>query len=722
MADQKVEYIIELLKKGSGATDAANDLSKVEKKGKDAATSLATLGREAKAAFAAFGGYALIQSSLNAFIESERAIAKLNQALVSTGRFSKDLSEDLQALAKDFQDVTQYTDEEVTTLMAKLIAAGAPLESIKRITKAVLDLSTLMGKDLPRATLQMVQALQGEGIAFQGISLKFKEGSTEAEKFNQALKEIEKTAGGQSEKAMDGAIGRVERIKKAWEDAKEEMGKWVAFVVDKIGEIIDKLQEYSNKVGANVDIDAKQHDHRRKQLEQQIDQQRELNKLTEEEADLLKAQLRQGFTGKTTKVFGPAPGTAAYRFTDRTERDFQAESAALGSVEQYLKPRPAASSRAEKPKDVSTPGLRESDRIATEQAILDMLEDEWAAADEFQKKRIKDEDEVTKHAMEAHQQKKQIVEAERTLQDEIVEAQLSGIEREIYAEQANHEKRIEMIQELKFEDEDRYMKLIELENQRHTQEMEHLEKKKEAETTFSGMVAEGMGQVRDYAEKRAASGMAEAFTQVIEGSKNAKEAFRDFAASFMREIGKMIMQTLIYAAIKKAVFMMSTAAGAADGGQFVAARGGMFPRMAAGGMLLAAGGVDGVREVNGPTVFPKFNVVAGEAGREVMTVLANPRLMNIGGAWAQIGNVGTRKLAITDAAALQKMASGGLTGSATAISSGPDGEGRMVLRVILDKGLLLQSEENSVRRAKLEVTQDMSRPTALSKATKRLVS
>ena len=56
--------------------------------------------------------------------------------------------------------------------------------------------------------------------------------------------------------------------------------------------------------------------------------------------------------------------------------------------------------------------------------------------------------------------------------------------------------------------------------------------------------------------------------------------------------------------------------------------------------ITAASGVAGVSELTGPTYFPRFNVLAGEAGREMMTVLARPRTLSIGGANAIIGSVG----------------------------------------------------------------------------------
>jgi hypothetical protein len=135
-----------------------------------------------------------------------------------------------------------------------------------------------------------------------------------------------------------------------------------------------------------------------------------------------------------------------------------------------------------------------------------------------------------------------------------------------------------------------------------------------------------------------AEGLSRAIMEFASRTKDAKEAFLDFARAFLQQIATMILQQMILNALKSVGWGSGSGTGAAFGGIFLAGSGGVFPRFMALG---------GVQEVSKPTYFPRFNVVAGEAGREMLTVLARPRFMQIGGVEAIVGNAGNQKLAIT---------------------------------------------------------------------------
>jgi hypothetical protein len=53
-----------------------------------------------------------------------------------------------------------------------------------------------------------------------------------------------------------------------------------------------------------------------------------------------------------------------------------------------------------------------------------------------------------------------------------------------------------------------------------------------------------------------ASGMANAFSETIKGSKSAKDAFRDFTTSFLQDVSRQIMQTMILLMVKKAAGLL----------------------------------------------------------------------------------------------------------------------------------------------------------------------
>jgi hypothetical protein len=186
-----------------------------------------------------------------------------------------------------------------------------------------------------------------------------------------------------------------------------------------------------------------------------------------------------------------------------------------------------------------------------------------------------------------------------------------------------------------------------------------------------------------------ASGFSQAFVSFLDGTKSAKEAFGDFARSFLSTVAQMIMQQLVLNALQ-GVF----------GGAKKAASGGMFPRFAASGLA-------GVSSVSQATYFPKFNVVAGEAGHEMLTVLARPRMMELGGMQAVVGSAQGRQLAITDASSLA--GNNGTTGSVN-------------IRVTLGPELRAEIVQQSVKGAVVQVAQDMKQDTPISRGVKGLAA
>ncbi|MGC3961101.1 MAG: phage tail tape measure C-terminal domain-containing protein [Verrucomicrobiota bacterium] len=190
-----------------------------------------------------------------------------------------------------------------------------------------------------------------------------------------------------------------------------------------------------------------------------------------------------------------------------------------------------------------------------------------------------------------------------------------------------------------------------------------------------------------------ASGFSAAFVDFVSGTKDAKEAFSDFSRSFLSQITQMIAQQMILKAIK------STSWGSA----LFSAEGGMYPR------FMADGGMQGVSMVSSATYFPRFNVVAGEAGAEMMTVLARPRMMEVGGMQAGVGSAQGNRLAITNADALAQSGGGGINGQAQIV-------------VTLGPELRAEIVQQSIKGARVQVAQDMRADTDISRGVKGLTA
>lgn len=186
--------------------------------------------------------------------------------------------------------------------------------------------------------------------------------------------------------------------------------------------------------------------------------------------------------------------------------------------------------------------------------------------------------------------------------------------------------------------------------------------------------------------------LVKAFT---EGGK----AFQEFASSFMAQVAQMILQMLILRAISG--IMGGAVGGATGAGTSMSAT-----FMAAGGVRYAASGLAGVGTVASPTYLPRFNVIAGEAGREMLTVLARPRMMEVGGMQAVVGSAQGRQLAITNASDLARGGAGGAVD----------------IRVTLGPELRAEIVNESVQGARVTVAQDMRTDSPISRGVKGLTA
>jgi hypothetical protein len=190
------------------------------------------------------------------------------------------------------------------------------------------------------------------------------------------------------------------------------------------------------------------------------------------------------------------------------------------------------------------------------------------------------------------------------------------------------------------------------------------------------------------------SGLATAIVDFASGAKSAKQAFSEFATSFLNDIAKMIIEMEIMKVLK-------TVLSFGGGGAAVSAQ-------AFGGVTFAANGLAGVRDVSSPTYFPRFNVLAGEAGREMMTVLARPRFMEVGGLQAVVGNAGSSRLAITNADQLA--------------GSGGGGGGKVHVHLTMDPGLRADIVKEAVDGSMITVTREVQRPGRLRDAMRKASS
>ena len=156
---------------------------------------------------AAIAGITAIGYSLKRFVdaavESEENVSRLNVALEQTGIYSEQTSKDFQNLATQIQNTTRYSDDQAMSLMTTLQNLGQfTKEGLQKATKASVELASAMKIDLESAALLVGKAATGNVTAFQRMGIEIKKGATDAETFANTLEALSRFQGASAKDAQ----------------------------------------------------------------------------------------------------------------------------------------------------------------------------------------------------------------------------------------------------------------------------------------------------------------------------------------------------------------------------------------------------------------------------------------------------------------------------------------------------------------------------------------
>ena len=237
MANQDVQYTLSL-----------KDLFTSKIKGADVAAkgllfTMKDLAVMAGGAFAAIGIGNFLQSSVEAFNESDKAAAQLNATLQSTG-FAAGLTKDaLDAQAESLMRVSTFDDDAITGAQSLLLTFTNIKDAVfNDAIPAIADLATKMGTDLKGATMQVGKALQDptQGMAaLRRVGISFSESQQQVIKDMQdtgnlagaqrmILAELNKEFGGSASAAAQTYSGQMQILSHEFGNVKEEIGAMVA--------------------------------------------------------------------------------------------------------------------------------------------------------------------------------------------------------------------------------------------------------------------------------------------------------------------------------------------------------------------------------------------------------------------------------------------------------------------------------------------------------------
>lgn len=171
-------------------------------------------------------------------MESQQAVAELEQVLVATGGAAGLTSQELQNMADELQGVTMFSDEAILAGQSMLLTfRNIGEDTFPRATEAMLDMGQMFGS-VDAAAVQLGKALNDPiaGIsALQRIGVTFSEGQREQiENFmemgdiagaqNVILTELESQIGGVAEAMGETFAGQIEIAKNRLDSFREAIG------------------------------------------------------------------------------------------------------------------------------------------------------------------------------------------------------------------------------------------------------------------------------------------------------------------------------------------------------------------------------------------------------------------------------------------------------------------------------------------------------------------
>lgn len=211
-------------------------------------------GLMSKALTAPLVGFAT--ASVFAFDKQSKAIAQVEQGIISTGGAANRTSKQLQQMASALQENSLFGDEEILTKVTAQLLTFTNIsgKAFDRTQQAALDLASRLGGDLQSASIQLgkalndpianLSALSRSGIQFSKDQKDLIDTLVETGRLAEAqviiLDELEKQYGGSAKAAAEAGSGGVTQLKNSFGDLMEQIGE---VIVEAINPFVDRLKE-----------------------------------------------------------------------------------------------------------------------------------------------------------------------------------------------------------------------------------------------------------------------------------------------------------------------------------------------------------------------------------------------------------------------------------------------------------------------------------------------
>lgn len=203
----------------TGANEVEGFGGKLEKFGKVAAAAFAA----AAAAAAAYAGKLAIEG-VKAAIEDEAAQVRLANALKNVTDVTDDQIKAIEEQILKTSLATGVADDKLRPALQRLTVATRDVTKSQDLLKLALDISAATGKDVETVSNALAKAYEGNNGALTRLGVGISATEAKTLGFEGTVKQLSETFGGAAATQANTFEGQIERLKVAFDEAKESVG------------------------------------------------------------------------------------------------------------------------------------------------------------------------------------------------------------------------------------------------------------------------------------------------------------------------------------------------------------------------------------------------------------------------------------------------------------------------------------------------------------------
>ena len=236
--------------------DAAN--GDVEK----SASGLEKFGKIATAAFVAAAAAAAAYASklaidgVKSAIEDEQAQLRLSNALESATNATQDQINAVEEYIRKTQLATGITDNQLRAAFQRLSVSTKSVSESQKLLNIAIDVAAGTGKDLTDVVEALSKSYEGQDTRLARLGIGLSATELKTMNFTETTQRLTDLYGGAAAKNAETFQGRVDRLKQAFDEAKETIGyallpiieKVVDFVVNSVLPNLSKFASYFDPI------------------------------------------------------------------------------------------------------------------------------------------------------------------------------------------------------------------------------------------------------------------------------------------------------------------------------------------------------------------------------------------------------------------------------------------------------------------------------------------